>query len=118
MNEHAQAIIDKSNRGIFKSKKMIMALIVLGCSLVVFGAGLYGIIKLHGEGATAIVNLATVTISCISGMGSAIILGVNILDFHTTTSIENIAKSETIHNITETIEKTLRPKDVDDGSTD
>jgi len=109
-----QNIIDKSNRSVWKSKKAMLALITLANSIVVFILGLLAILHTP-EAASAIVNLCSAEIQFIAGVMSATVLGISVLDYKTVTSLENISKSETIHNVTEYIEKTLRPKNVDTG---
>lgn len=109
-----EALLEKCGKSIFQSKKGIMAAMTLTCAMLIFFGSLYGILKLHGENATAIVNLAQVVIGCVSATMTAIILGVNILDIKSVVSLENVAKSEVekhidgkseiVKNITETIE--------------
>jgi hypothetical protein len=112
-----QAIMDKSNKNFWHSKKILLTLIFVISALLVFGAGLFSII-LQPVAANSIVNLANVVVSLLAGTMSATILHVSILDYKSVISLENVAKSETVHNITEniteTITKTLRPKNVDD----
>lgn len=116
------ALLEKCSKSLWKSKKGIMAMMTLACAMFVFTGSLVGIIVLHGESSSAIVNLAQVVLMCVSGTMSAVILGVNILDYKSVISLENVAKSELTHtiteNITETIEKVFRPKDVDDHTID
>lgn len=116
-------ILSKSNRGAFESKKMILTLIFVAVALIIFGVGLFGIVKCP-NGAHEIVNLAQVVIALVSGTMSATILHCSILDYRSITSLESISKSENksenisedIHESVDTVEKILRPKDVDNGS--
>lgn len=119
MKTAKEHILEKSNKGIFASKKTVLALITLANSLLVFFAGLI-VIWYKPDSAAFIVTLCSSEIQFIAGVMSATVLGVSVLDYKTVSSLENISKSENIHsvteNITETIDKVLRPRDIDNGS--
>lgn len=103
-------IVEKSNRGLLKSKKTLLALITLGNSLIVFGAGLYVIAK-HPESASFIVSLCATEIQFITALMTAALIGVSCVDFKSVTSLETVAKSElekhvdfnTVKNIAENV---------------